>query len=208
MNFEKFLEDYDWFDKTKSVGSHFLNPTSRPASYAETEFLSHNDHFYFNDVLEDFADAEPDIKKQIKNYKGAYRAGETLMRLIQDTKINREYHVYRTFGGKVDVAKLGIGDIIPGKAGRPISTSLSWVEASMFSGVESKFFHDNQHHNWTCKIKLPKGLSGFYMDVVDNHNDHEKEMLLPPTVKIKVVGFSYCKLPDRALHFIDCVATQ
>lgn len=164
--------------------------------------ITQNDKIYFGMKLEDF---DPEVEDEIRDYKNGTHSTKQdrdhagykgLSDLVASTPLNREYIVYRAFGGKYDRTKLKKGDTL--KDSNFMSTSLRWSVARQFINPES--FNDKT--NWIARITLPKGTKAFYVDVIDNKHSTEQELLVNKGVQLKVVGFSEV----NGIHIVEMTA--
>lgn len=161
------------------------------STLADTRLTS-SDRIYFGMQMEDFEGAE----EQIHDYKtGHYFAKEQkrdhshfkiLHNLVSSTPLNREYVVYRAFGGAYDRTKLKVGQTI--KDSNFMSSSLRWSVARQFINPGKDSFNDK--NNWIAKITLPKGTKAFYLDIVESKHDKEQQLLINKGVALKITGFS------------------
>ena len=165
--------------------------------------ISSADKAYFGMQMEDF---DPEVEDEIRRYKeGANSTKQDrdhtrykgLADLINGTKLNREYIVYRAFGGKYDRTALKVGEVL--KDNRSfMSTSLRWSVARQF--INPKAFNDKT--NWIARIRLPKGTKAFYVDVVENKHEDEREILVNKGVPLTVSGFT----EQNGIHIVEMTA--
>lgn len=181
MKFDQFLENIELKDSKISVA----------------------DKAYFGMQLEDY---DPEVEDEIRKYKEGSTSGKQdrdhsrykgLADLVAGTKLNRDYVVFRAFGGSIDRTRLKEGDIINGTR-YFMSTSLRWSVARQF--INPKAFNDKT--NWIARIVLPKGTKAFYLDVVENKHDNEHEILVNKGVSLKVTGFS----ESNGIHVVEMTA--
>lgn len=200
MKFKTFLEQYDWFDNSIKVGTSYLNPTKRDKKWLSIDKFTPQDKAYFTKLVESHPDADQ-LKQDIDYYKRSSKQTKLLADFVSKCKLNRDYVVYRTFGGTVDVSKLRVGSVIANHnvlAG----TSLSYHAALTFTGKKNTHILDDTMHNWVCRIVLKKGQNGFSPDALGGNHNIERELII--TKSPKVVGFSYVDLGSYAYHTIDC----
>lgn len=152
--------------------------------------ITSSDRSYFGMQLEDF---DPEVEDEIRRYKEGVNSTKQdrdhssytgMHELVSNTRLNREYVVFRAFGGKYDRTALKVGDVLKDKSF--MSTSLRWSVARQF--INPKAFNDKT--NWIARIILPKGTKAFYLDVVENKHEEEKEILVAKNVALKVTGFT------------------
>lgn len=180
MNFETFLE-----------------------AKLEDSSITMRDKIYFGMHLEDF---DPEVEDEIRKYKEGSTSTKQdrdhtqykgLADVVAGSKLNRDYVVFRAFGGKYDRTELKVGDTL--KDSRAfMSTSLRWSVARNF--INPKAFNDKT--NWIARIKLPQGTKAFYVDVVENKHDNEREILVNKGVTLKVTGFS----EENGVHIVEMTA--
>lgn len=153
--------------------------------------IASSDRIYFGMKLEDFDN--DDVEEDIKEYKNGTQSTKqdrdhskfpALEKLVAETPLNRDYIVYRAFGGAVDKSKIKVGSTLKDRG--YMSTSLRWSVARQF--INPKAFNDKT--NWIARITLKKGTKAFYLDVIENKHEEEKEILVNKGVQLKITGFT------------------
>lgn len=206
MKFETFLEDYSWFDKKAKPGTTFRAPIKRDVSWLKADQMKPGDLVYFGDLIEESEEFD-DLKELIATYKKSNIIDKRLREFINGCKLNRDYILYRNFGGIFEVDKLKIGSTFTPKSGALTPTSLDYRIALDFKGWKNTYREEdsNKSHSWTARIQAKKGQRGCFVDHLGFEYDAEDEMLLAEST-FKVIGFSYAesKYGNSVIHTIDC----
>lgn len=205
MKFQTFLEEYAWFDKKEKPNTSFRSPVKRDLAWLKADRLRTADIMYFADLVEE-SDEFDDLKDLIQEYKKSNVISDELRKFVSSCKLNRDYIVYRNFGGIFEVNKLKIGSVFTPKRGTLTPTSLDYRVALDFKGWSNTYHDvkDSKKHSWTARIHAKKGQRGCYIDHLGLVYDDENEMLLAEST-FKVVGFSYVQVSTNdVIHTIDC----
>ena len=122
-----------------------------------------------------------------------------LDKTLNGHKTTEDHHVYRSFGGSLNVGDLKKGATIHDHA--YVSASHSHEVASEFAGDRSTIHHHDDQgthhfHHFVAKIHVPKGTKAHHLDNAEarkhyaHSNGHEDEMLIHRGTTFKVTGHS------------------
>lgn len=154
------------------------------------------------------------INKRLRRTKGAvHEAGDKdswsasdhhntihhLDKALNGHKTTEDHHVYRSFGGSLNVGELKKGAVIHDHA--YVSASHSHQVASEFAGDRSTLHRKGEDgtshfHHFIAKIHVPKGTKAHHLDNAeakktwDHPNGHEDELLIHRGTSFKVTGHS------------------
>ncbi|AMQ65932.1 hypothetical protein AAY80_239 [Stenotrophomonas phage vB_SmaS-DLP_6] len=164
------------------------------------------------------------INKRLRRTKGAVSEKEDkeswsasdhhntihhLDKALNNSKTTEDHHVFRSFGGSLNVGELKKGALIHDHA--YVSASHNHGVAHEFAGDRSTIHHKGEDgtshfHHFVAKIHLPKGTKAHHLDNAeakkswDHPNSHEDEVLIHRGTTFKVTGHSVHSKAPTSWH--------